>query len=201
MESQKLSADYEAARAIADGGDARKDALKYFFNHPTLKTTVLAYVQRNGGDLKDGEDIFQDALIYFDRALRTGQFEGKSAPATFFIGVAKWRWISSRRKNRRTIPPEAFAGEETDSVEVLAIEHERRELIDTVLSKLGDRCREILGWYKLSYSMEEIAEKMGLSGPEMAKKNAYECRKKFRDYVVARPEYAAALRAGSAFLH
>jgi hypothetical protein len=41
--------------------------------------------------------------------------------------------------------------------------------------------------------MEEIAQKMGLSSPELAKKNAYECRKKFKDFVVENPSYNSIL--------
>ena len=41
--------------------------------------------------------------------------------------------------------------------------------------------------------MEEIAEELGLSSPELAKKNAYECRKKFKDFVNNNPLYKAFL--------
>jgi hypothetical protein len=41
--------------------------------------------------------------------------------------------------------------------------------------------------------MDDIAEKLGLSSLELAKKNAYECRKKFRDFVENKPEYKSIL--------
>ena len=83
--------------------------------------------------------------------------------------------------------------EHDDVVEVIEhkiLEIERSQMVQEILDKIGQRCKEILRLHKLEdCTMVEIAQKLGLSSPELAKKNAYECRKKFKHYVKNTPKY------------
>jgi RNA polymerase sigma factor (sigma-70 family) len=184
----------EILSAIRQAGILREKALQQIYENDKLRKTVIHYISVSGGGLRDAEDVYQDTLILFDRQIREGNFQGASSWETYFIGIAKWRWVSLKRKYAHDIElkPEYY-DEPIESVEARAIENEKREIIDEILSKIGERCKTMLMLYKLSYSMEEIAEKMGLSSPELAKKNAYECRKKFKEFVDNNVEYKNAL--------
>jgi RNA polymerase sigma factor (sigma-70 family) len=184
----------ELISAIQQAGVLRDNALKRIYEDTKLRGKVAFIIQSNGGSIQDAEDIFQDTLILFDRQIREGNFNGDSTWMTYFIGIAKWRWVSIKRKFGRDTELKAeHFNEPIESVEARIIENEKRLIIDTVLSKIGERCKNILKLYKLSYSMEEIAQKMGLSSAELAKKNAYECRKKFKECVNENPEYKSIL--------
>ena len=186
--------DAQLLESIKGKEEERTEALKYFFTHKPLKESVIAYITHQGGNVQDGEDVFQDTVILFDRAIREGNFKGQSSLSTFFIGIAKWRWVSNKRKYGGNVELKSEQYDKpVESVEGRLIEDERRNVIDEILTKIGERCKVILKLYKLSYSMEEIAEKLGLSSPELAKKNAYECRKKFKDFVADKPEYKSVL--------
>jgi RNA polymerase sigma factor (sigma-70 family) len=184
----------ELLLAFKQGGLERDSALKRIYENEQLRQTVMKLVVSNGGNIQDAEDVFQDTLILFDRQIREGNFKGDSTWTTYFVGIAKWRWVSVKRKFGRDteLKIEHFTVQ-VESVEARAIEDEKRELIDNILTKIGERCKTLLKLYKLSFSMEEIAQKMGLSSSEMAKKNAYECRKKFKDFVVENPSYSSIL--------
>lgn len=180
----------ELLAAIKQGNLKRDAALQRIYQDTKLKRSVIAYVTANNGNVQDAEDVFQDSLILFDRQIREDKFQGHSSWTTYFVGIAKWRWLSLQRKFGRNteLKSEHYDGH-IESVEARAIENEKRDLIDEILSKIGSRCQTILKFYKLSYSMEEIATELGLSSPEMAKKNAYECRKKFKDFMVQNAHY------------
>jgi RNA polymerase sigma factor (sigma-70 family) len=186
--------DSQLLTAIKGKQEERDWALKHFFTNKSLKATVVGYILHQGGNVQDGEDVFQDTVILFDRAIREGNFKEQSSLNTFFVGIAKWRWVSNKRKygGYVELKPELY-DMSIESVEGRFIEDERRKVIDEILTKIGERCKVILKLYKLSYSMEEIAEQLGLSSPELAKKNAYECRKKFKNYLADKPEYKSIL--------
>ena len=180
----------ELISAIQKDGISRDLALQAVYNDPKLRLAVIRLIQSNGGNIQDAEDVFQDTLILFDRQIREGNFNGQSAWATYFVGIAKWRWVSVKRKFGRDTELKTEHFEEiVESVEARAIENEKRQIIDEILAKIGEKCKNLLKLYKLSYSMEEIAQLLGLNSPELAKKNAYECRKKFRAYVEENPDY------------
>ena len=135
-------------------------------------------------------DYQKDSIILFDRQIREGKFQGRSSLSTYFVGIARWRWWTNRRKfgNYEALKVEHFE-EAIGDIEASVIENEKRATIDEILSKIGARCKELLRLYKLSYQMEEIAVRLGLSSPELAKKNVYECRKKFKAFVMEHPFY------------
>ena len=177
--------------AIQEGGQARENALRYLYLLPGLRETVARFVLDNGGNRSDAQDVFQETLVLFDRNLREGRFEGKSALATYFVAIAKWRWVTLRRQQGRytEISPAQYDGEaESPETETLRTEH--RELLVGAMGQIGERCRELLRLYQLDYAMEEIAVKMGYSGADTAKKEAYRCRMRLREQLENNPLWA-----------
>jgi RNA polymerase sigma factor (sigma-70 family) len=180
---------------IQSGGTAREDALKRLYQLPGLREAVYRYVLDHGGDRQNAQDIFQETLVLFDRNLREGRFEGKSALRTYFVAIAKWRWVTVRRQQGRysELSP-AHYDAEVESPEAETIRSEYRELFQEALGQIGERCRDLLRLYQLEYSMEEIAQQMQYSNADVAKKEAYRCRMRFRDLLENNPEFAVLLQ-------
>ncbi len=181
---------------IQSGGPAREQALKRLYQLPGLREAVVRYVLDHGGSRQDAQHIFQEALVLFDRNLREGRYEGKSSLRTYFVAIAKWRWVTVRRQQGRytEISPLHYDGE-VDSPEAETIRSEYRELFQEALGQIGDRCRDLLKLYQLEYSMEEIAQLMQYNSADVAKKEAYRCRMRFRELLENHPEFSALLNA------
>ncbi len=188
MTANTKRTDESLLTAIQSGGQAREEALKYFYLLPGLRETVIRFVLDNGGSRTDAQDVFQEALVLFDRNLREGRFEGKSALTTYFVAIAKWRWVTLRRQQGRyqELSPAQYDGEvESPEAETLRTEH--RELLTEAMGHIGERCRELLRLYQLDFAMEEIAGKMGYAGADVAKKEAYRCRMRLREHLENHP--------------
>lgn len=177
---------------IQRGGSARAEALKRLYQLPGLRESVYRHVLQHGGSQQDAQDMFQETLVLFDRNLREGRFEGKSALRTYFVAIAKWHWVTVRRQQGRytELSPAQYDGE-VESPEADTIRSEYRELFQEALGQIGERCRELLQLYQLEYSMEEIAQKMQYGSSDVAKKEAYRCRMRFREVLENNPQFAA----------
>lgn len=186
--------DETLAAAIRSGGQQREAALRTLYLRPGLRETVIRHVLEHGGSRDDALDVFQEALVLCDRNLREGRFEGKSALATYFVGIAKWHWLSVRRQRGRftELAPAAADGL-VESPEHEALRTEHREMLDAALGQIGDRCRQLLRLYQLDYSMEEIAQTMQYGNADVAKKEAYRCRMRLRTYLEQQPQWAELL--------
>lgn len=191
MTANTLWTDESLMAAIQSGGQAREDALRRMYLLPGLRETVTRFVLDNGGSRDDAQDVFQEALVLFDRNLREGRFEGKSTLATYFVAIAKWRWVTLRRQQGRyrELSPAQYDGE-VESAETETLRTEHRELLTEEMGHIGERCRELLRLYQLDYTMEEIAQKMGYSGADVAKKEAYRCRMRLREHLENNPLWA-----------
>ncbi len=168
------------------GTTAQRDAaLKQVFLDAKLRGTIRSLVR----DEQRAKDVFQETTIKFDRALRSGTFEGRSGWRTYFVGIAKWHLVDERRKKAnqgQELKPEVLDGA-TEHPEMVLIEGERRHLLKAAIAQLTEPCPQVLELYMLSYSMKEIADQMDKK-EDAAKKEAERCRKRLRDLIANSPE-------------
>lgn len=162
--------------------------LYHIMQNAEWKKTVSSYVQQHGGNTEDVEDVFQEAVIAFERAVRKEIFKGESSLITFFVSIAKRKWWSIIKRRK---PTEEIAlhhvEQEVDSAEDYALKEEKKHFLTQALSRIGERCKKILQLYQLDYSMEEIAAATGISSADMAKKEAYRCRGRLRQFFDDNP--------------
>lgn len=161
----------------------REAALCALFENEVLRRACIAHVRKHGGNRQDGEDVFQEALIVLDRKLRLGDYRGDGNIKAFFMGIVRWHWFNEQHKtthkntlftNHTPEPPP------TADPELEYLLTERRELLENLLEQLADKCRNLLKYYQLDFSMEEIAQRMGYANAGVAKKEAFLCRKRFK---------------------
>ncbi len=179
--------------AALKGQDAerRKAALQCLFENQALRKLAIAHVRRYGGNRQDGEDVFQEAIIVFDRKLRLGAWQAEGSLEAYFMGIVRWHWYNMQQRDARMpvslheTPPEPPPGGNPELEYLLA---ERREQLDTLLEQLANKCRNLLKMYALDYSMDEIARQMGFANDKVAKKEAYLCRKRFQVILKQHPE-------------
>ncbi len=174
--------------AFQSGDDQqRKAAYTALLNERALERQTVAYVRRHDGSVADGEDVFQDALIIFDRHVRDGKYRGESRLAGYFMGVVHWCWFNEqqRRQKKRTIPVEA-APELSDPADPgkAYLQKELRERLKAMIDLLSDKCRQLIRMYMLDYKMEETAAEMGYAGSGVAKKESSICRKRLRELLL-----------------
>ena len=175
------------------GPDAslRKAALRHLFEHSALRHMTITHVQTHGGNRQDGEDVFQEAIILFDRKLRQGAFRGESNLETYFMGIVRWRWFNEQqRPGPSAIVQYADTPEPPPDgdPELEYLLTERREQLEKLLEQLSDKCRTILKMYQLEYTMDDIARALGFAGSAVAKKEAFLCRKRFHAILKKVPE-------------
>ncbi len=71
--------------------------------------------------------------------------------------------------------------------------NETKDLLGQILSRLGEKCEKILELWKLSYSMEEIADKVGLLNAGVARRQRYNCYQKLMNLLEKEPNLRKSL--------
>lgn len=168
----------ELVLLIRQGGSNRDRALKQIYKDHKLKKSLLFWLKSTGGTEVEAEDLFQETLVIVDRNIREDKFHDKSSFSTYFISVFKLLRMNDLRKNNRFIElPDAQELTEmvTNSTIVTLIDEERNQLLDQTLTMLGEKCKKILELWKLSYSMDEISQILGLPSESMARKLKFQC--------------------------
>ncbi len=169
--------------------EQRDKALRIFFCDKALRDIVINKLKQLGATTDDAKDAFQDALFPFQENIRRGRFDEHCSLRTYYLAIAKQLWFNkNRRRQNHTVEIQPIHYDEMmPSVEIIVINEERKKLIDKALSQIGERCKGILDLYKLSYNYQEVANTFGFSSPDMAKKESYRCRLRFREYIKSQP--------------
>lgn len=184
MSQQTLWTDEAIVRAVASGGTERDAALQDWFNDQGLQRWVRQYAVQHGGREADGEDLYHDTFITFDRLIREGKYRGEASLKTFFCSIAKWQWLNKQRKAGRTVAMDQAAEPEiANFTEDEMYDRERQQVMERMLEGLGVKCKRLLTLYQLSYSMKEIAADMGYSSDQVAMNQCSECRKKLKTLI------------------
>lgn len=199
MDKKHTWLDENLLRAICGTPKQREMALHAFFTKPKLHHAVKFMSRNLGGNDKDYEDIFQDAFIIFDHNIRHGKFKNQSNLDTYFIGIARKLWFEKLRKTMPVIELNTtnhdapFDSVETEIIDT-EIQSEHQDVLQFALSKTGEKCKELLILTGFDSSNDQIADKMGFSSGDMARKEVYRCREKFRNFIKEHPRLGSILK-------
>ena len=189
--------DSEIVKAIKNGGSRRQDVIRFLYKQKDLKTKISQFIQRNSGNLQDGQDMFHEGIIVMDRNIRQDKFKMDSSVNGYIFSICRFLWMNQIRKQGKTsLTADNSRLDDIEEVtpETQLFNTEQKNILRTLISQLGERCQKILELWKLSYSMDEIAKELNFSSPAMARKNKYRCQKSLMNIVGQNPELVAELR-------
>lgn len=189
--------DEEFLAAINSGGQKRQTALRGIYADNELKRKVIQFVRNRQGNTEDGQDMFHEGIIVLDRNIRESRFRGEAPLKGYLYSICRFLWMNQLRKNAHTTQgAETVLTNEPDEYtpEITLIAQERKYLLNNLLGQLGERCQRIMELWKLSYSMEEIADSLGFTSADMARKAKYRCHLNLMELVQQNPEMQKALK-------
>ena len=187
MGCEQYHSDGDFVRGILKGGASLELATECLYRayRKRVLVSVQSYVGYRSGQHTDVQDLLQDAFLVMIEKIRFGGYKDGSL-LHFWIGITKGLLRNKMKRDARTDLVEdtlAFDQDDTDSPESLMISDERRQLLDSLLDRLGDRCKRVLILWANGYSMREIADKLDLSSEAMARKTKYKCKSQLLELV------------------
>lgn len=149
-------------------------------------------VVKNSGVKDDTKDVFQESVIAFYKAIKTGRFRADSTIKTYFFRICQNQWFGELRKRNREKPledkHEAIEIEEDHSkfIEQQEINH----LIHQLLQELGKDCQKLLvSFYYYGMKMDKIRTQFNLASAQVAKNKKSNCMKTLRSKAKGNPRY------------
>lgn len=166
-------------REIRAGGQRRNRAWEYIYK--AWRGYYLAPVLRAGGKPEQVDEVLGEVIMDLEKQILKEDFELKVASLrTYFITGIIRAWSRAREGGQRRQTDDldsTYVGGQRDSVEEDFIRQERMQRLDTLLTKLGEKCRTILTRFALGYSMQEIAVELGMQ-EQSVKNDKLKCQRK-----------------------
>ncbi|HEX2726818.1 MAG TPA: sigma-70 family RNA polymerase sigma factor [Beijerinckiaceae bacterium] len=125
---------------------------------------VLRYLRVLAQSHHDAEDILQETLLAAYRF--AGQYRGDASFRTWLYRIAANAYRQERRKSRRAPSPVSLGIDPPQSPEQMAIDRQRRAILDRVLGGLPATDRDVIMLRDISdLSTEQTAHALGIGVP------------------------------------
>ncbi len=177
----KKDKNQEIIEAILNGQNSR--VLNHLYQ--SALPQIMKYICLNNGDEDEAKDIFQDAVVSLFTTVRLGKFEQGKDVNGFLYFVSRNLWINRiKRRNKQLDISKMQMQPLEESHLAVIITKEKEELIEQFMSKVGDKCKQILKYVIYdNLSMREVAQKMNFAGETVAKSTHYRCKQKLMELV------------------
>lgn len=155
------------------------------------QSRIIHMVQKKGGSVEDGEDVFQQALgVVLFRMVQRPDFELTSKLYTLLFSISKRLWQRQLQKKRReTITddlPEGF----TNQIEEILEDRERASILWQHIDNLGNDCNRLFDMsFRQHMSDEDISSELGLQNKGSIRVKRTRCKKRLIASLRSDPRY------------
>lgn len=181
-------ADVEFIHAIKSGGLSADKAIMslYALYHKDIRSCMTSLMSRYKRSKEKLDDIVHDSFMILLYKIEHESPVIVSVRA-YWLGIARHIWLNLiKRVNRIDLveDDEELYGYHEESPENIFLGNEKYEQLHKCMASCSKRCHEILLLWLADYTMQEIADRMNLSSPAMARKIKHKCFKKIKNLVI-----------------
>lgn len=143
-----------------------KDGIDYKAVYTSCFPMVRSMVLKNGGDIDDARDIFQESIIVLFQNNSLEKFQLTVNTCTYVYSIARNKWLQHIRDTGKITRLEnKYDSDPTDDFDD-DTKKQRQRLLIKHLNHLGDKCRNVLKHYFEGMPGEEIARELEFSSYE-----------------------------------
>ncbi len=169
--------------------ERKKEILSYIYRQ--VFPLVQYYVRSNRGNEEDAKDVFQESMVIAYRNLNKPGFIIQENFEGYIYATCRLLWLKALEKKRvaNTNDPEITKeGANQDQIDEES-ESIKYGLYQKHFKKLDEICRKILSLFLKNTGYDKIAEKLGLSGAEYAKRRKYLCQQTLIKNIKNDPDF------------
>lgn len=150
------------------------DRAAYELLYRLAMPSVVRYVQQNGGDRADAEDVFQETLLVLAQNVQQPDFRLTASLKTYLFSIARNIWLNQLRERRRFAQNDAV---DCDTLPDLPVDEPiQTNLVLRWLDKATPFCRALLrAVFFDNEPMEKLLVRMGWKNKHTAANQKYKC--------------------------
>ncbi|MCP3928069.1 MAG: sigma-70 family RNA polymerase sigma factor [Bacteroidetes bacterium] len=177
--------------SIQRGGTELDHAIKALYIDSEPKSTIFRKIIFRGGNREDAEDIFHEGIRQLIINVRSGKYKHTGSLSSYLTAICYNLWhtqfsrlVKLNRIKQKLQPSESPT---SSSPENIYLWKEQTQSIEEILDHLSEDCKNILGYWSLEYSFNEIGKIIGKS-EGATRKQKYICFKKLMALLKKRPD-------------
>lgn len=156
-------------------------------------------MKRGGGTSEEAKLIYHEVIVQFVQTVFSrSDFKIESDLTAYMLGVARFVWFkeakSKIRKNFESIEHHDLTLNSSTNIESDLIGEEKIKMLESILTKLGTKCKEVLMYWSHGYSMQEISLLLGYKSEGMVRKKKCLCIAELSSFIKSHPHLLETLK-------
>lgn len=146
---------------------------------------VKSFVLSNKGQVEDAEDIFQKALMQIAVRYEVDKFEIKSSFGAYLFTVCKNLWRKELNSSKKRVMKYDFVEHDGEYSEIATsvVEQKRWELFTEKLTKISEKCKELLNAYFSNLTYPDIVKAFNYGSEAVARQAVYKCKERLKGLI------------------
>ncbi|MEE9371870.1 MAG: sigma-70 family RNA polymerase sigma factor [Saprospiraceae bacterium] len=183
-------------KRVRSGITERNKVIEELYTSSDIDKAVIGTLIKMGCSKEMAIDSKTDAILGFIKSCYRPDFEIKSNVTNYLIGTAKYIWLNRVTKTKNVVTIEERLTEDTvESIEATLISNEKKQLLQSIISLLDEKCQQVLTLWASSERMKKIAVEMDYKSEGMARKKKHQCLQRLYIIVADHPEIKNELRS------
>lgn len=182
----------ELLENIRHSKSSRDRAIHQLYYDETLRAHFKKMMGSIHYDVNEFEPIYNHALMQFvNTVLKRKDFTLEQAYYSYITVIGRNAYVRKLKRRNVLVEPDQYVNVWTteEEPEKLLIDLEQKSILQDLLGKLGEKCREVLLLWGNGFSMKEIAERLDYKSDGMARKKKYKCLRAFNVMIQDNPSY------------
>lgn len=179
----------EVIEEIQAGGTRQEKMIRKVYD--SCFPYVYTALQKHQLTEEQAIDAYSDAVVALRKNILKGTFRGDSKYSTFLYSIFFRRCLNAIRDagtNKHVWDYELplHLQDRAPGIAKLLEVHEQWEILGNFLSKLGDKCKEVLlDALYYGFKMEEIAQRHGYKDAQSMRSKKHSCMKQLKKLIAA----------------
>lgn len=166
---------------LKKGGVYESNAIASFIEKNKGKT--IGMIKKYNASNEEAQDVFIESVTELVFNVKNNRFRNDSSLSAYLVKICKLIWFQKFRSKKIMHFNQEISDNNTLSLQLNLEYSNQKEVLNSVLTEIGESCKKVLSFWSEGFSMKEIQGKMDYASDQVAMNKKNKCLKKLRELI------------------
>lgn len=152
------------------------------------ESKIIGLVRKYNASETEAQDVFIEGITEVVFNIKNNRFRNDCPLSGYLYKICRLIWYQKFRSKKVMHFNQEITDNNTLSFQLQLEYSNQKEVLNSVLGKIGENCKNVLTFWSEGFSMKEIQQKMDYASAQVAMNKKNKCLTKLRELVKSNTE-------------
>lgn len=147
------------------------------------KGHIINLIKKYNASQTEAEDVFIESVTEVVFNIKNHRFRNDCPISNYLYKICRLVWFQKFRSKKVMHFNQEISDKNTLSFQLQLEYSNQKEVLNAVLSQIGENCKKVLTFWSEGFSMKEIQQKMSYASDQVAMNKKNKCLTKLRELI------------------